>query len=595
MSETGRRVQIRVDGKLDHVEAGLTVAAALFRQGVTSLRRSVSGEPRGPLCAMGICYECRVTIDGVEHRRACLEPCRDGMEIMTDDGYGDERGSDFQVGGKGVGLGPSSAFELGRPTEGTGSVSSQWRRGRSRTEPDLSEPEGRVIGLRPQSDPTPQKLSQSPAEASRKSSFFRPDIAVLGGGPAGIAAACRAAEAGAVVLLIDEGVNLGGQIDRHRPGRPAPEAARPWLKRLARLGVEVLDRSSVFDAYLAGGRWCLAVERDGSRIEVQALRLVLATGARELFLPFPGWTLPNVLGVGGAQALLKAGAEVRGKRVVIAGSGPLLLPVAAAYARADAEVLLVAEQASRRSLAGFALAAAGSPGKLWEAVSYRAAFGGTPYLTSTWVTAAGGRGRVERATLTDGTETFEVACDLLAVAYGLLPNLELPRLLGCTVRGGSVAVAQDQATSLPGVYAAGEICGVAGVDVARAEGEIAGLAAAGAWEAASVEGRALALYRARGRRLAAAMERAFAPRPELRSLADAETPICRCEDVRYGRLDPAWSPRQAKLATRAGMGPCQGRVCGAALSFLFGWPADEVRSPLQPASLGNLLSSEDRS
>jgi hypothetical protein len=90
------------------------------------------------------------------------------------------------------------------------------------------------------------------------------------------------------------------------------------------------------------------------------------------------------------------------------------------------------------------------------------------------------------------------------------------------------------------------------------------------------------------------MERAFVPRPEQRSLADAATPVCRCEDVRYGRLDPAWSPRQAKLATRAGMGPCQGRVCGAALSFLFGWPADEVRSPLQPASLGNLLTPEGR-
>jgi NADPH-dependent 2,4-dienoyl-CoA reductase/sulfur reductase-like enzyme len=436
----------------------------------------------------------------------------------------------------------------------------------------------------------------------------RVDVAVVGAGPAGIAAACRAAEAGASTLLLDEGINIGGQIDRHRPGTPAPEAARPWIERLDRCGAQVLGRASCFDAFADPDGFTLLAEREGRRLVVHAARVVLATGARELFLPFPGWTLPNVLGVGGAQALLKAGAAMRGKRIVIAGSGPLLLPVAAAFARAGADVLLVAEQARRRDLARFALAALAQPGKLWEGLRYRAAFGGTPYLPSTWVRAAHGRDRVEGVLLTDGREEFEVECDLLAAGFGLVPNVELARHLGCPVdprrgpadlrngRGDGPVVRVDarQETGVPGLFAAGEICGVAGADVARAEGEIAGLAAAGTWESASSGSSVLLRARERGRQLGAAMERAFRPRSELRRLATPETLACRCEDVPLGRIDPAWTPRQAKLYTRAGMGPCQGRVCGPALSFLFGWPEDSVRSPLQPTPLCNLLSPEDR-
>lgn len=430
-------------------------------------------------------------------------------------------------------------------------------------------------------------------------SLLKVEVAVVGGGPAGIAAACRAAEAGAATLLLDEGVNLGGQIDRHRPGSPPPEAARPWLERLARSGARVFGQTSCFDAQPSAGGFALVADRQGARLEVRAGRLVLATGARELFLPFPGWTLPNVLGVGGAQALLKSGAEMRGKRVVIAGSGPLLLPVAAAFAKAGGEVLLVAEQARRRDLARFALAALGQPAKLWEGVRYRAAFGGTPYLPSTWVKEARGRSQIESVVLTDGSSDFEVECDLLAAAFGLVPNLELARHLGCPLdrrAPGSPGVRVDarQETGVPGVFAAGELCGVAGADTARAEGEIAGLAAAGAWDGASPEALALARARERGRKLAVALERTFRPRPELRHLAGPETLVCRCEDVPLGRIDPAWTPRQAKLYTRAGMGPCQGRVCGPALSFLFGWREDSVRSPLQPTSLRNLLSPEDR-
>ena len=167
------------------------------------------------------------------------------------------------------------------------------------------------------------------------------------------------------------------------------------------------------------------------------------------------------------------------------------------------------------SVARFAAALSGFPRKLLEAARYRSAFFDTPYRTGIWVAEARGNGRLESVVLTDGAARFEVACDLAAIGYGLVPNTELARLLGCATRGDAVAVDERQQTSVPGVCCAGEPCGVAGVDVALAEGQIAGLAAAGVLEDAADRG-ALASARDRGRRLAAAMQRAFRPRRELR-------------------------------------------------------------------------------
>ena len=171
-----------------------------------------------------------------------------------------------------------------------------------------------------------------------------------------------------------------------------------------------------------------------------------------------------------------------------------------------------------------------------------------------------------------------------------MPNAELARLLDCETDRGAVVAGASQETSVPGVFAAGEPCGVAGLDTAIAEGEIAGLAAAGRLDGGTAEVRRLSRARARGRRLAAAMERAFRPRAELAAAVRADTIVCRCEDVRLSSIARASSAREAKLATRAGMGPCQGRVCGPALEFLFGWDSDTVRPPLKPAALGSLAA-----
>jgi D-hydroxyproline dehydrogenase subunit alpha len=312
--------------------------------------------------------------------------------------------------------------------------------------------------------------------------------------------------------------------------------------------------------------------------------VILATGAQELFLPFPGWTLPGVVGVGGAQALLKAGMEVRGKRVAVAGTGPLLLPVAAALARAGADLRMVAEQAPPEAVRTFAASLWRTPSRLVQAAAYRSAFPSVRYRWGTWV-----RDVVEVhgeliITYTTGRSTWAEPVDLLCTASGLVPSTELARLLGCAVRDGHVVVDDFQQTSLPSIYAAGEPTGNTGMEAAVIEGTIAGLAAAGQGREA---GKLLA-NRDAHRRFAERAAIAFRPRQELRDRVEPGTIVCRCEDVPMSAIRSGWSARQAKLTTRAGMGSCQGRICGPALHHLFGMTTDTVRLPVVPTSIGIL-------
>ena len=409
------------------------------------------------------------------------------------------------------------------------------------------------------------------------------DVAVVGGGPAGVAAATAAAAAGKRVVLLDEGARPGGQIWRHRSDA-IPPRARKWLDRLARSGALRVPEAAV---YAAAEGFSILAETPRGPLAISASAVVLATGARERFLPFPGWTLPNVFGIGGAQALLKSGADFGGRRIVIAGSGPLLLPVAASLARAGAQLAAVAEQADAAAVLRFAARLWRSPRTLGDAIVYRRAFARTRYRLGTWVTEARGADRVEEAVLTDGSRSWTAPCDALCTGFGLVPSTELARLLGCRIDGESVVVDPLQRTSVEGVFAAGEPTGVGGVEKALAEGEIAGCAAAG-----KRIRPALVAAGKRRRKYAEAIGRAFALREELRAMPRPDTIVCRCEDVAAAALDPRWTARQAKLYSRAGMGPCQGRVCGPALRYLFGWESDTVRVPISPVSLGTLAASE---
>lgn len=416
---------------------------------------------------------------------------------------------------------------------------------------------------------------------------MRCDVAVVGGGPAGIAAATRAAENGARVVIIDSGLQPGGQIWRHHVPGTLPRSAQRWLARLRDSGAHWLLQATVVDGDIARG---LTVVRPDGTIRVVAPRVILATGARELFLPYPGWTLPNAMGIGGAQAMLKAGLDVRGKRVIIAGSGPLLLPVAAAMTKAGARLIAVAEQTSAQRLGAFAISLWSQPAKLLLAARYRIATPMRAHRMGTWVERADGPERVETVTLTTGRRRWVEQCDLLCCSYGLIPGTELARLLGCEITNGRVIVDAIQRTTVLGVFSAGECTGVAGDAAAIAEGEIAGLTASSA--ASAPIPADLRRRQGQGQRFAHRLRETFRLREALLTLAAPDTIVCRCEDVRLGQFEPSWSGRQAKLYTRAGMGPCQGAVCGPALEHLFKWPPGSVRPPLFAPSLGAWMCDE---
>lgn len=412
------------------------------------------------------------------------------------------------------------------------------------------------------------------------------DVLIVGGGPAGMAAAWAASQSGAGVGLVDENPAVGGQIWRGGPAQAESRAARRWFRRISRAGVEMLTGTQVV-ARLQGN--CLLAETAGQPRRLRYRKLILATGARELFLPFPGWTLPNVSGAGGLQSLVRAGLPISGKRVVVAGSGPLLPAVAAALRRHGAEVRLIAEQAPWRRVVRFGLGLLLRPGKLLQAARYRLTTLGADYLTDCWPVAAEGDAELTGVTLRRDGRTWTESCDYLACGFGFVPNLELPSLLGCQLRDGAVCVDSWQESTVPGVYIAGQSPGAGGVDLALLEGRIAGYAAVGRKDEA---GRLLASS-GRARRFARALDRAFELRDELRTLATAETVVCRCEDVVHDRLRPYDSWRAAKLQTRCGMGPCQGRVCRPAVEFLYGWRDESVRPPAFPVRLGTLAEADE--
>lgn len=415
------------------------------------------------------------------------------------------------------------------------------------------------------------------------------DLVVVGAGPGGIAAATIAAEAGKSVCLLDNNPALGGQIWRgFRSGTagkyPHGREFLRWTARLKASGCEVWPGWQVVDAPAAGR---LRLEGGNKSCDLAYKRLILATGARERFLPFPGWTLPGVMGAGGLQALVKGGLDPRGKRVVVAGSGPLLLAVAAGLAYAGAVVEGIFEQASLAEVAGFGLhTLLAQPGKIVEGAGYRLRAHSAAYRLGWWMKRAEGHGSVEQVTVTNGRAERTLHCDWLACGFGLAPNLELPQLLGCRIVDGSVEVDSLQQSSVSGVACVGELTGIGGLDKALIEGEIAGWAAAGRASEASK----LVSGLRRVRDFSLRMERAFALRPELAVLPTPETVVCRCEDVAHGALLVCDSARQARLHTRCGMGACQGRICGAAAEFLYGWEQPSVRPPILPARISTLTT-----
>jgi len=402
-----------------------------------------------------------------------------------------------------------------------------------------------------------------------------------------MAAAACAAESGAHVGIVDDNATLGGQIWRGRSQHETTEEAARWHTRLQAAGVTQLCGARVFHQLEAG---VLLAEGANNLYELSFTNLVLATGARERFLPFPGWTLPNVMGAGGLQAMVNGGLPIGDKRVVVVGTGPLLLAVAGYLRNCGAEILVICEQASWSRLVRFGGALVGWPAKVAQALQLKKDLAGIPFVANSWPLAACGRETLESVTISRKGKRENIPCDYLACGFHVVPNIELPLLLGCRISRGYVQVDELQRTTVKGLFCAGEPTSIGGVDLALVEGQVAGLVAAGREE----EARKLFRDRGKAQRFARILNQTFRLRPELRSLSSAETIVCRCEDVTYSRLHRHTSWRAAKLHTRCGMGPCQGRVCGPATQFLFQWNPDSVRPPVYPARVESLALTARR-
>jgi len=409
------------------------------------------------------------------------------------------------------------------------------------------------------------------------------DVVVVGAGPGGLAAATAATAAGRSVALIDDAPLPGGQIWRHQ--RSPGKAAKRFIDQLA--GVTRFQQAKVI---ATPSEPTLLVETpDGPRY-VGWRSLVLATGARELFLPFPGWTLPGVVGAGGIQALIKQGLSVRGKRVVVAGTGALLLVVADLLRSEGAIVPAILEQASAHRINRFALSLLRTPRKLLAGAAFRAklATSGTRYATNSYPTAVSDTGSGLRVEYRSGAMTAAMDCDLLACGFNLIPNNELPQLLGCQLAAdGFIRVDAQLRSTVPGIYAVGEVNGIGGADKAMIEGQIAAHTISGNTAGAA----RLAAAHAASLRFVRKLAETFALRPELKSLARPDTLVCRCEDVPLSAIAQSRSGRDAKLQTRCGMGPCQGRVCGPILQHLFLTEPPAVRPPLFATAIGTLASN----
>ena len=417
------------------------------------------------------------------------------------------------------------------------------------------------------------------------------DVAVVGAGPAGLAAALAAGDLGCEVTLIDAGSGLGGQM--YRPGRLFPgrgqdrhaatEQLPPRLARIRQVrqvrhlaatsaGPARRDHDGVVTLWVGG-------LEGGAETTVEVRAVVLATGASELVLPFPGWDLPGVTTAGAAQALLKSQGVTVGRRVLVGGSGPLLLPVAAGLAEAGVHVVAVLEAAF-----------GGSPDEATGDAA-RLARLGVPVHTGYAVVACQGAGRVERAVIARLDRDWrpvpggqrEETVDAVHVSFGFSPALELPRALGCAEvplasrPAAAVACDDGQATSVPGVFAAGQVTGAAGAEVSELEGYLAGTSAARYLgrvqpDAYAARTRTLRARLDEARRRAAPLDAANPLPPGWLEWPDAGTVVCRCQEPRWSELDAAVAAGARTVpavqeATRCGTGYCQGRVCGPALRY----------------------------
>ena len=465
------------------------------------------------------------------------------------------------------------------------------------------------------------------------------DVTVLGAGAAGVAAAVVAARSGCRVIVIDNGSVPGGQYFRgaatetssavnSRPADLSYAELRIEFDRLVASGaIDYRARWTVYAASIDDAGFVIRLRGDDRhRSEIDAVTsaaVVVATGAFDRQLPFPGWDLPGVMSGGGAQSLAKGDDVVPGRRVVVAGTGPFLLAVSSTLLDHGASVPAIVEANHPARMMTQTSGLRGGLGKTGELIGYARQLlrHRVPYLRRHRVIEAIGVDRVDAVRIAridadwrviPGSERV-VECDALAVGYGFIAQTDLAGQLGAAMALGAdgglvVDVDDDLATSVAGLFAAGETTGVGGVEAARVEGLLAGASVADyLGRPPALTSRGLDVVRrdvAMWQGFADALHTTFPVRDGWREQVRSDTLVCRCEEVDAGQVREAIDDlgardtRAVKLFTRAGMGWCQGRVCGSAVDSLCGFGTTQslggaaTRPLAVPVPLGALANDQ---
>ncbi|HEY6640943.1 FAD-dependent oxidoreductase [Povalibacter sp.] len=518
----GAEIAFDMDGVPVTAIEGETVAAALLAAGKVQFRRDRAGVARGPLCGMGVCFDCEVDIDGVR-QRACLTKARAGMKI---------RSSHYRVGG--------------------------------------IKPGGGVV----------------------RHEEIVCEVLIVGAGPAGMTAAVALADAGIAVVIVEERAEPGGQYFKQlAPSQRFQKDAdnqyaegRRLIGRLAETTARLITGATVWGASRLSQRGRLRFEIGAAQrtFAVETSHVILATGAFESVPAFTGWTLPGVLTTGAAQGFVRSYRVAPGRRVLIAGNGPLNLQLAAELLDGGVEVVGVAEAARRpsfrsaRSLLGAFLA---SPGLMVRGAGYLATL--RKHRVPLWfgyhVVAAIGGDRVKAATISSpgGDEmTFDV--DTVCVGYSLQPANELARLLGCRHVANDTGVLvpvrdENGQSSEAGVFVVGDSGRIGGAHVAIAEGAIAAAAIANELSKPLAPPGRYRRQLQRHRRFQRHLWTFYQSTHDKGPAADVI--VCRCERVTAGELTCLLTSGirdgdSLKRISRAGMGMCQGRYCSRRIAAL---------------------------
>jgi NADPH-dependent 2,4-dienoyl-CoA reductase/sulfur reductase-like enzyme len=444
------------------------------------------------------------------------------------------------------------------------------------------------------------------------------ELAVIGAGPAGMAAAALAAELRLETVLIDEQAAPGGQIyravERAEPGTPiGPDylVGQPLAAALRASHVDYRPSTTLWHVDPEGA---LFLETAGRTETMTTRRILLATGALERPVPIPGWTLPGVMTAGAAQILLKSAGLVPEGRVVLAGQGPLLYLVAAQLARAGAAPVGLFETAPIENYLA-AMRPFGGLGAgrklLIKGLGLISAIkrAGVPIRRGVRGLRAVGRRRLERIVWEDG----ELAADYLLLHEGIIPNVQVSLALQLRHEWDEAQLCWRPSldawgqTSLPNIAIAGDGGGISGAEAAVLSGRLAALDAAmwlGHIGAAERDRRAAPIRSTLDHERAARrfLDQLYRPAPSVLVPVEDEVIACRCEEVSVGQIRRAarlgaQGPNQIKAFTRCGMGPCQGRICGplvaAIAADVLGKPIAEIgtwrpRAPFKPITVGAL-------